>query len=232
MTPHKLIAACLILLPISAQSLEKPSSARISNVSLRGNGCDANSTNVVLSPDNGDLSVLFDNYGVEIGQGSVNPGARKIQKDCTITVDFEIPNGWSFAFHYVDYRGFAGLPAGAWGFQRLSYVTSLRQVSSARELTLNGPYNDVYTMRSMQRPERLAWTPCNSSKQRIELYSQLSVNYLPTSNSSVLAQMALDTADLSMSQNFGVLWRRCGPDNVVPPNPGGPRPGPIRPRRI
>lgn len=230
MTPKRIIAACLVCLPLTTLGIERPSSARIINVALSGSGCDANTTNVVLSPDNGDLSVLFDNYGVEIGQGSINPGSRKIQKDCKLSVDFEIPTGWSFAFHYVDYRGFAGLPAGSWGFQRLSYVTSLRQVSSARELTLNGPYNDVYTMRSMQRPERLAWTPCNGSVQRVELLSQLSVNYLPTSNSTVLAQMALDSADLSMTQNFGVLWKRCSPGN-----PGtGPTPGPrpVRPRRI
>lgn len=232
MTPKSLLFIASLFLSLHSGAQEKPADARIVNVSVSGSGCDANATSVVISPDLADLSLLFDNYGVEIGAGSTNPGMRTLQKDCRILVDIAIPSGWSFAFDYVDYRGFAALPKGTWGFHRMSYSTSLRQVSSAKEVTLQGPFNDVYTMRSTQRPERVVWTPCNSNVQRIELLSQLAVNFYPNIANNQIAQIALDTTDFSTRQSFGVKWRKCSPNSN--PNPGngapGPRPpGPIRP---
>lgn len=233
MTPHLYAIISFIILAISipGQTQERPQTARIINVAVAGSGCDSQATSVVISPDLRDLSLMFSDYGVEIGKGSLNPQVRTLQKDCRILVDIAIPAGWSFAFDYVDYRGFAALPKGTWGFHRMSYITSLREISSAKEVTLQGPYNDIYTMRSNQKPERIPWTPCNSTVQRIELLSQLAVNLYPQFPIGDIAQIALDSADFSSRQNFGVKWRKCsGGSTNPPPRPGGPRPpGPIRP---
>lgn len=226
----------LFCFPLFAAAQERPNHAIIRDVRLVGTGCDANSTQVVFSPDLADLSVLFSDYGIEIGEGSLQPQLPRAQKNCEIKLQVEIPDGWSFAFKHIDYRGFAAIPASAWGMHRFTFSMNLSPVPSMKEVVLQGPLNSEYSTRVSQKPERLVFSRCGSRQQEISLLSQITIQYYPQKSDRSLAQIVLDSADMSLRQSFGIEWKKClgsiRPDPVRPTPRPDPRPGPIRPRRF
>lgn len=199
----------IIFAYLQAEAQTTPEGAQVVAVQVQGSGCDQTTAAITLSPDAKDLSVLFDNYSVEIGQGSAEPARTSAQKNCKIFVDMNIPMGWQFAFRAVDYRGFMALPSSAWAFHRFTYIAPNQLISSLREATLNGPQNKDYAVHVEQRKERLVWSPCGQSQQKIQLLSQLGVQFFPRSTDRSLAQISLDSADASFRQNFSIEWRQC-----------------------
>ncbi len=199
----------LIFASLHAEAQTTPEGAQVLAVQVEGTGCDQTTAAISLSPDARDLSVLFDNYTVEIGQGSQNPSLLKAQKNCRIFIDMNIPMGWQFAFRAVDYRGFAAVPSSAWAFHRFSYIAPNQLISSLREASITGPQNKDYAVHFEQKPSRLTWSPCGQPQQKIQLLSQLGVQYFPRSSDRSLAQISLDSADASFRQNFSIEWRRC-----------------------
>lgn len=200
-----------------------PDRAEIINVQLFGKGCELTEASANLSPDLKDLSILFDNYVVEIGQGSANPNLIQAQKDCQVTLQISVPQGWQMAFRSVDYRGFVAVPTSAWAFHRFSILSRGQPIASLREATITGARVDTYTVHAEQRPDRMVWTGCEGQIQTVTLLSQLGVAYHRKSTDRSLAQIALDSKDLSIQQGFGVEWRRCNtrPPVVEPPGRGG-----------
>ena len=213
-----------------AQSV--PAGARITDVTLQGSGCDMAEASVVLSPDLKDLSLFFDNYVVEIGEGSQNPHLLKLTKECRIQVQLQIPDGWQMAFKGSDYRGFVALSSQGTGFHRFSILQEGAQIVSMREAFLKGPLNQDYHVRSEVKTERLTWSPCLRGATSINLISQLGVALNPRNSDRSLTQMALDSNDTSFKQSLSVEWKRCSfsrPDHPREQQPGPIRPGP-RPR--
>ncbi len=206
----------IILASILAEAQSTPDEAIISDVQLQGSGCEETTAAVSLSPDAKDLSILFDNYSVEIGEGSANPSLLIAKKNCQIFMDMNLPRDWQFAFKAVDYRGFMAIPASAWAFHRFTYVAPNQLISSMREASFQGEQNTDYTVHFEQSDAKLTWSPCGQSSQKIQLLSQLAVQYFPRSTDRSLAQISLDSADTSIRQHFSVEWRKCGRDTVSP----------------
>jgi len=215
-TPHRvfnpltvLSALILILLSMKATAQSAPDRAAITAVHLRGTGCDQAEVAAALSPDFKDISLLFDNYVVEIGQGSSQPHRLDLIKDCQITLVLDVPAGWQMAFRAVDYRGFVVLSSQGTAFHRFSIQQEGAPIVSMREAALRGPMNDDYYVRSEVRPERLTWSRCLQGTTHVNLISQLGVRLNPRSSDRSLTQITLDSADGSLRQNLMVEWRRC-----------------------
>lgn len=217
----------------SSLAQSAPEKAEITGVQVQGSGCDASNTSITLSPDLKDMSVLFDNYSVEIGLGSAAGIVNGLQKNCQILVDISIPRGWQYAFKAVDYRGFVALPASAWAFHRFTTIVPNAPIVTAKEVTHNGPLNGNYTYHTEVKPGRETYSPCNQTQQRITLLSQMAVNFFPRTTDRSNAILALDSADTSFKQDLTIVWRQCS-GTPSPQPPGGPRPGPgtgpIRPQ--
>ena len=203
-----------------------PTGAAITDVRIGGSGCDMKNASVVLSPDLLDMSVFFDEYTVEIGQGSKNPNALKAQKNCNVDIQMQIPDGWQMAFKGVDYRGFVLLSSQGTAFQRFSILQEGAPIVSMREAALQGPVNQDYHVRSEIRPERITWSPCLKGLTMVHLLSEIGVSLNPRSTDRSLTQIVLDSADTSFKQNLSIGWRRCAVSN---PDPRPRPPGPIRP---
>ena len=101
--------AAILLLTMSTPSAfaadEKPS---LGEPTLGGSGCKKGTVSWVLSPDDHTLSILFDDYRVEAGNGT-----RVDVKECTISIPIQVPSGHFLTVFQVDYRGFNSLPKGA-----------------------------------------------------------------------------------------------------------------------
>lgn len=202
------LTAVIALAALKSHAQDAPPFARISNVSLSGSGCSSATAAVTLSPDEKDLSILFDNFILEAKSSNVNSSTLRSETSCNVNIDLQIPSGWQMAFVSVDYRGFAALPAGTMGYQRFLYQAPGMQVVSMREADYNGPFNNNYTFSAPQKPSRYAWTPCGLSTFRMSLTAILGVYYLKRGVYPD-AMMGLDSQDWSMKQNFHVAWARC-----------------------
>ncbi len=208
---------------------QTPEQSAIANVMVHGRGCSSESTRASLSPDAKSLSLLFDEYKVEIGEGSSTWPAPKAVVNCHVSMDILTPPNWQFAFEAIDYRGYVQLPSSASAFHRLTYVNSQQLISSLREATFLGPINEDYYQHFQQRQERLVWSPCGARSQKLQFISQIGVQFYPRSTDRSLAQISIDSSDMNIDQKLSVVWRTCEPlperNSPFPRDPRPPRYG-------
>ncbi|HEY8270993.1 MAG TPA: DUF4360 domain-containing protein [Pseudobdellovibrionaceae bacterium] len=202
------------------QTPEVPERARILSAQTVGTGCEATQTSVSLSPDLLELSVLFSNYSLELGAGTASPMAPVQQKNCQINVELEVPAGWALAIQSVDYRGYVHLPLGATARHRFSYHTDGMQPAMLREAPMRGPLDQNYFFRLEQPLQERPFTPCGPPNIHLRLGSRMALHYPPgpqrrTGEVRETALLSLDSADLSLKQDFQIEWKRCGRKNAV-----------------
>lgn len=181
----------------------------IRGVTLKGSGCGPTTAQAVITPDGQTLSVLFDNYSAEIGEGSENPQLRQINKTCEVLIDADVPPGVQYSIQQVNFRGFAALPTSAHGYHRFSTRIPGQAVPSLREAQLKGGIVDNYDVTIAGKPGRNNWSTCNNTSQKISILSDLMVRYLPNSRDNSKAQITLDSTDVATASAFKLIWQRC-----------------------
>lgn len=199
----------IIASALTLSTLAEAQSVAIRGVRMVGNGCETTSADAASTADGKTLSILFDNYKVEIGNGSENPQSTSLKKSCRVLIDVDVPQGYQFGLSQTDYRGFAALPASAYGMHRFTQILPNQPIVSAREAQLTGPVADDYTVTVKQKPGRFVYSPCNIRTQTIELLSELSVAYLPNKSDRSIAQINLDSVDTGVNSSFTLSWRSC-----------------------
>lgn len=188
----------------------------VKGVRVQGSGCRETSARASVTEDGQTLSILFDKYSVEIGEGSSNPGVNSAQKDCRVMIDVEVASGVQYALTQTDYRGFIALPASAYGYHRFSQIVPNQPIVSVREAQLRGPLADTYQVSVAQKPGRFVYSACNQRFQTVDLLTQLFVSYLPNSRDRSVAMINLDSIDSTVGQidpnrvsTFRLNWRAC-----------------------
>ena len=130
----------IIFYGLSLLAQETPPYANITSVDFRGTGCDAESARVSITPDLQYFSILYDRFSAEVGTGSVNPQAKRDMKNCIVTVNFDLPPGWSLQFEQVEYRGFVSLPnANDNAVQMIGVETSFGKSKDFASNMMKGP---------------------------------------------------------------------------------------------
>lgn len=206
---RKLTALSVMISAMVLASPEVFAQMSIRDVRLEGSGCGPASAQAIITPDGQTLSILFDRYSAEIGEGSENPRSRSIKRDCKVRIDVNVPFGTQYSIQQMNYRGFAALPASAFGYHRFTQILSGQAVPSLREAQLKGPMADNYEVIVASKPGRSPWSTCNNAVQRIDLLSELMVSYFPNSRDTTMAQISLDSADMATASQFKLIWRSC-----------------------
>ncbi len=181
----------------------------IHDVRLTGTGCSNAAASATSTEDGRIVSVLFDNYNVEIGNGSTNPQSTILQKDCRILIDIDVTPGYQYALESTEYRGFSALPANAYGMHRFTQIVPGQPIVSVREAQLTGPINKNYSVLQRQKPGRYVYSPCHKPRQTLEIMSQLMVAYKPKTNGRDIAMINLDSVDTGVASSFNIVWQRC-----------------------
>lgn len=169
-----------------------------------GNGCPQGSVSATLSPDNKELSILFDEYIVEAGYN----GKRINRKSCNMAIPVHVPQGYSIAVFQVDYRGFVSVPRGGMARYSVEYFFAgqrgPRQVKSFR-----GGYEDDYLLTSHLGSRNLVWSPCGADTNL-----RINTSMMARSNRSMDDVFAtVDSADVSAGLVYHIQWRKCGGGN-------------------
>ncbi len=190
-------------------AIAQAQSVTIRGVRMTGTGCSESTAWATTTSDGKTLSVLFDNFKVDIGNGSENPQSTSLRKSCRVLIDVDVPQGYQYGLEQTDYRGFAALPVSAYGLHRFTQIIPGQPIVSAREAQLKGPIADDYAVSVRQKPGRIVFSPCNQRVQTIQLLSELQVAYFPNTKDRSIAQINLDSVDTGVNSTFVMSWRRC-----------------------
>jgi hypothetical protein len=190
-------ALCVLLL---TSAIGHADGLILSNPAYGGTGCPAGSAAVALSPDQTQISLLFDQYVVEAG------GSKSFdRKNCNIAVPVHVPQGYSIAVFAIDYRGFAGVPAGGRAQLNVDYFLANDPRGLHTSKSFFGPYTSDYVKNDSIAMANLVWTPCGG-----DTILRANTTMLVMSNSRREQAMAtVDSADIAAGLIYHLQWRQC-----------------------
>ncbi|KAH8655280.1 hypothetical protein BX600DRAFT_515112 [Xylariales sp. PMI_506] len=179
-----------------------PSGVQIEGISYAGSGCNAGSVAGALSDDASTITLLYDSFVAQTGQGIQPSEARK---NCQLNVQLRLPQGWQFSVFKADYRGYAYLQPGDTGVIKATYYFSgdSTQVSSA--MTLNGAYDDNYLKEDTFGLESTVWSPCGE-EGLLNINSEVRVTPANVNDSTLLT---VDSTDLKFTEVHYLQWEQC-----------------------
>lgn len=192
------MALSLLTAPVFADWYDD---VRLGNPEYGGTGCPAGSAAVALAPDAQSLSILFDQFVVEAGQGT---GRTLERKNCNIAVPVHVPQGYSVSIFQIDYRGFNSLPYGAYSRFNVEYFFAGTQGPSY-EKQFNGRLEDEFLIRNSLVASAVVWSACGDS-----VILRANTGLLVRTNSAQQpTYSSIDSVDVSAGLVFNLRWKRC-----------------------
>lgn len=194
-----LVTAFAVLM--AAQAHAQSSALRLGEPAYGGTGCPAGSASVSVSPDQSAVSILFDQFLTEAGRTN---GRRMDRKSCNLSIPVYVPQGYSVALFQVDYRGYNGIPGGAYNrFDAEYFWAGSRGPRISRQFY--GPLNDVYTLTDNLVATSQVWSPCGAS-----INLRVNASMMSTTNNRMDQTIGtVDSADISSGLVYHLQWRRC-----------------------
>ena len=188
----------------------RPSDAQIERFEVSGDGCRLDETGDAFSPDRSELSLLFDNYKIEVGQGTIMGNVRNTVKRCNVDLYIRVPRGLQFAFVETDFRGYIDLPRGVEGKQQMG-ISHFPSAGRPRPPTVFeykqiGPHSESYE--KSIRTVRRTFSDCGGLA-RVRISSALIVNYPLNDNRFETSLLTVDSNDNSVGQSLKTVWQTC-----------------------
>lgn len=194
------IAACL---SGTAALADAPDYVRVRSIVYAGTGCPAGSVAENVSPDKTALTLLFDSYVAEVGPGV--PLNQK-RKNCSINIDLQFPQGWSFTVATFDYRGYTSLQRNVKGLQKSIYYFQGQGQQASLETPMRGPIDRDYQIRDTLGLVAEVWSPCGASRS-LNIKSEVRLDNSAAPRASGL--MTVDSIDSTFTTIYGLKWKRC-----------------------
>ncbi len=184
-----------------------PPSAKIQKVSFSGSGCKKNSANATISPDFQEVSVLFDKYSVEIGEGSTQPEKVRSNLFCNLNLDLQVPKGWQISLASADFRGFVALPENTFGYFQLFFLNKHRQYKMLNQSVFLGPLlEDLLIHEDFQiKP----YSRCSDGHIKVSLFSRIGLEFMEKSGPREFSQIVLDSVDGAVNAVLPLKWKKC-----------------------
>jgi hypothetical protein len=191
-----LLAAVLSTSAALAEETPGPNEVQIDGISYGGSGCSQGSVGVDLASDRRAFTLIFDEYILEFPAAS--------QKSCEIDVNLTNAPGWQFAIFQVQVRGYAMLDPGVTGKHKLSIHAAGGGQPAKSEMKKSGPFDDDYIVTG-SLTNNLKWSQCQHTTHRIKIKSASTIE----GAASAAGLMTVDSIDGSLTQKYGMSWRRC-----------------------
>lgn len=153
---------------------------------------------VTLAPDQKSLSILFDQYVVEAGNGRTMD-----RKSCNIAIPVRVPQGYSISVFQIDYRGFNSLPAGARSQFNVEYPCRLARCSSV-EVILWPCFEPLRTHRQPHR--RSLGLDLRGADTNLRVNTSMLVQ---SNRRQEQAMATVDSADVTAGLVYHIAWRTC-----------------------
>ena len=197
MSKRVLLFATLVL---SAPALATHNDISLGEPGYGGTGCPDGTVSVTLSPDQKSLSLLFDQYQVEVGGET---GKSFDRKSCNIAIPVHVPQGLSVSILKIDFRGFNHLPNYATSEFNVEYFFAGTRGPAFRR-TFKGPLDEDYLINNELKAEAIVWSGCGDD---VNLRTNSSMRVKTSSNREAMA--SIDSEDVSAAIIYQLQWREC-----------------------
>ncbi|MGI0117730.1 DUF4360 domain-containing protein [Zooshikella sp. RANM57] len=168
-----------------------------------GTGCPSGTVAATVAPDGKSFVLGFDAYIAEVGPNIPN---REGRKNCTLTAQLNIPNGYSFTIVDVNYRGYAALEEGVNALQQSRYFFAGYPQEARLKTEFNGPYDDNYLISDRLGLHSVVWSSCGA-KEPVVVSTELRVNN--NGNTNARGLITTDTIDGKLTHQYGIQFREC-----------------------
>lgn len=191
-------------------------SVKIISMSHSGDACPQNSVSDMISPDGEAITLLFDNYVVEVESDHNGAAATK---SCEILLTLQSPPGWEFGIFHVDIRGFAGFDPGTTGWQWATYWLNGRGLSGVANncegpyinflacKQFYGPFSDDYIHTNTLSLDSVPFSSCSKTQNRIKIRTGAGTKTTESGLRSAL--LTVDSIDGELLERYELAWRRC-----------------------
>lgn len=226
-TTHLIFLFVQIIISV-AYSQNQPQGVRIISSDAQGSGCPIGTTAATISPDQKELSLIFDQFIAESNQQNQKLIDKKV---CIMNVNLAIPSGWQIGLISADYRGFVALDAGSMGQHDVLYSFNKSFVTgSFGSDVFRGPMNDSYTISHQIQGGQISWSPCGVEQAQLTVRTSIVTQSQRSNGQISSAMVTLDSVDTSVRQSFKLAMQKCSGNNQPSPQPQpNPRPQPIPP---
>ncbi|MFN8847343.1 MAG: DUF4360 domain-containing protein [Bdellovibrionales bacterium] len=197
---QKLILASILFLSTISTAQLLPG-VKLGEPSYGGTGCPAGTASVSLSPDQDEISILFDQFITEAGGAT---GRMVDRKACELSVPLHIPQGYSATVIQTDFRGFNLVSRGGMNRLNTEYFWAGMRGPSYSNL-YRGPQNEDYFATNGVVASGVVWTPCGMSTNlriRATIMTQ-------TNRQMDQSMMTVDSADITGGLIYHIQWRKC-----------------------
>ena len=165
-----------------------------------GTGCPDGTVSVTLSPDQKSLSLLFDQYQVEVGGET---GKSFDRKSCNIAIPVHVPQGLSVSILKIDFRGFNHLPQSATSQFNVEYFFAGTR-GPAFQRKFSGPLDEDYLINNELTAQAVVWSGCGAD---VNLRTNSSMRVKTVSNKEAMA--SIDSEDVNAAIVYQLQWRSC-----------------------
>ena len=174
----------------------------IEDITFAGTGCPQGSVAKLISPDRKAFTVLFDNFIAEIGSGVA---AEEHKKYCRVTLELDVPQGWSYTLHTVDHRGFTFLSEGVRAkHRRVHWIQEFPVKRKYFRNELNGPFDEDYLFNEAV-PLKIISFGCGKNKTlNIDIKIALDNQGTPSEGLTTV-----DSIDGKLTPKNGISWKPC-----------------------
>ncbi|MEV5240779.1 DUF4360 domain-containing protein [Streptomyces cinnamoneus] len=209
--PVMTVSAAVALLATSfspeaaAEDVPPPDKIVIDVVSVNGSGCPAGTANVTVSPDNTAFTVSYSNYIAQVGVGAKPTDFRK---NCQLSLNVHVPQGFTYAVARADYRGFARLEKGATGLERANYYFQGMTQTAYVNHHFTGPLNDNWQTSDTTDIDALIYHPCGA-KRNFNINTELRVDAGTSDTTRTTSLVAMDSTDGNISTLYHFAWKQC-----------------------
>ncbi|KAK3987491.1 hypothetical protein QBC44DRAFT_343915 [Cladorrhinum sp. PSN332] len=167
-----------------------------------GSGCPGGSVASMLSTDLTTLTLIYDEFIAQSGEGIQTKERRK---NCQVNVKLHYPQGWQFSVFKADYRGHATLPSGFTGSCKATYYFSGHSQQVSRTEQFQGPIDKDYLKTDVFGVESTIWSPCGA-EGLLNINSAIQLSPLDSKTPALLTS---ESTDLKFKQIHYLQWRKC-----------------------
>lgn len=182
-----------------------PDKIVIDVVTVNGSGCPAGTANVAVSPDNTAFTVSYSDYVAQVGVGAKPTDLRK---NCQLSLNVHVPQGFTYAVARADYRGFAHLEKGAAGLERANYYFQGMQQTAFVNHPFTGPLNDNWQASDTTDIDALVYAPCGAMRF-LNINTELRVDAGTSDTTRTTSFLAMDSTDGNISTLYRFAWKQC-----------------------
>ncbi|MGK5734092.1 DUF4360 domain-containing protein [Streptomyces sp. URMC 124] len=200
-----LLAASIVPSSATADGEPPPDKIVIDVVGVNGSGCPAGTASLTVSPDNTAFTVTYSNYQAQVGVGAKPTDFRK---NCQLSLNVHVPQGFTYAVAQADYRGFAHLEKGAAGLERANYYFQGMSQTTYVNHHFTGPLHDNWQTSDTTDIDSVVYAPCGAVRY-LNINTELRVDAGTSDTTRTTSFLAMDSTDGSISTLYHFAWKQC-----------------------